>query len=175
MLEMLSWISDYVVNRTLEDLNRPGIYLQATNGSSPNLIGRPGRGPNAIFKLVPVYIAKENFNVDDDHESEHGVILLSSQNQPAKPNTYFFVTIERGDRDTAYRAKLKEDSTPQDYNTLSMWASGDAKTLALMVDSTAMLSITPTSRKRCECGCIMQDDVVEVVDLDATEFVIARV
>ncbi|KAH7112508.1 hypothetical protein B0J11DRAFT_597879 [Dendryphion nanum] len=175
MLEILSWIDDYGVMRTFEDANRPGVYFQSTTGTSPRLVGRPGPSPNAVFKLVPVYIAKESSGDEEDPESEHGFALLAAHNKPEKAGMHYFVSIEEGKREEGYRVCLREDNVPQRSTTLCMWDREPAKTLALMTDSTAMLSITPTDRMPCECGCITKDDMVEVVDLDETEFLISKV
>ncbi|KAM4068143.1 trypsin-like peptidase domain-containing protein [Hirsutella rhossiliensis] len=106
MLEMLSWISDYSIDRTFEDLDRRTVYLQSTGGLSPNIIARPGLGPNAFFKLVPVYIAKENFEAQDP-VSKHEFVLLS-QNTPVKADEYYFVTVVEGQGDRPYRDDLVE-------------------------------------------------------------------
>jgi hypothetical protein len=167
MLEMLSWIADYGIDRKFEDLSRRGIYLQATDGSSPNIVGRPGWGPNAMFKLVPVYIAKENFK-DKSTDHEHGFAIISSLNRASEPNRYFFVAVE--DYGNGLKARLKEDALPQPESTFSIWTNRKAKTLALMNNANARLWIKPSSRAFCGCGCITQDDTIIISDLNPTKF-----
>lgn len=106
MLEMLSWLEDYGVERALEEANRPDVYLQSTVGTSPHLVGCPGPGPNAIFKLVPVYIAKESSG-DEDPESGHSFALLAAHSRPEKAGVRYFVSIEEAKRNKGYQVCLR--------------------------------------------------------------------
>lgn len=184
MLEILGWISDYGLDRTFEDVTRRGVYLHGTSGFTPKLVARPGKdSPNAVFRLVPAYVAKENCK-----EHDHGFVILSSHSFPDEPDTFFFLTIERvvdgddgddgvGARHGAgagYRVSLREDVAPQRQSTLSLWAKKKFKMVALMSDSNALVSIKPRTRVSCQCGCITQDDTVEVAALKPTPFFIAR-
>ncbi|RSL74135.1 hypothetical protein CEP53_000457 [Fusarium sp. AF-6] len=173
MLEVLSWISDYGLDRTFEDLTRRGVYLHATSGSTPKLVGRPGKIiPNAVFRLVPAYVAKENCV-----EHDHGFVILSFHTVPQEPGTFFFLTFEKvddNDEHKGYRLSLREDVAPQRQSMISLWSRKKFKMVALMSDSNALISIRPRKRVRCECGCITQDDDVEVAALKPTPFFIAR-
>lgn len=177
MLEMLSWIEDYSVDRTFEDHHRKGIYLQTTSGPAPNLVGRPnflGQSSHAVFKFVPVFIPKEpsketpRSRKQKNTDHEHSFVILSSINQQGQSNTHLFVTVEEGG--SGRYVGLKKASAPQENNSFCLWGNSEAKRLALTADSRIMFSVKPTGRAHCECGCITKDDAVVITDSGATWF-----
>ncbi|KAH8726769.1 hypothetical protein GQ44DRAFT_725944 [Phaeosphaeriaceae sp. PMI808] len=177
MVEMLSWIEDYRVDRTFEDYNRKGIYLQTTSGPAPSLVGRPsflGQSPHAVFKFVPGFIAKESFkepskrSKQKNTDHEHSFVILSSRNQKSQSNTHLFVTIEGNDSDRY--VTLKKGSAPQENNSFSLWGNSEIKKLALTANSKILLWVKPTDRVHCECGCITKDDAVVPTESSPTWF-----
>jgi hypothetical protein len=101
MLEILSWIDDYPLNRTFRVDGRKGleIHLQATTGSRPNIIARPGQ---SFFKVV---IASAP-NAKSDQHCHY--LILPPQSSPQQVKPLLFLTL--GADETPPRLVFEEQS-----------------------------------------------------------------
>jgi len=173
MLDVLRWLGDYGLYRTFADSSRPTVYLQSTSGRAPNVVARPGRGPNALWMLVPTYIAKGTSNLVNSY------VMIG--NRPTGNNTSFFLlTIEADEADPGtskagrapaptYSVKLRDSSAPYKDNTIYVWSKNDLVKVGL--SSKVCLAMRhKKDRLSCPCGCITQHDDVGIESLRATRF-----
>ena len=156
VLEMVSWIKDYGLLRTLEIADREGVYLHATRGSRPNILARCSQDGFGTFNFVVVSAAK-----NDAQLAHHRFAIVPAQCKPSDEKSFYFLTIINKD-DNGLLAVLRADTDPGKESTFALNRKGKTESFRLTsgFDSSASLAVRPSSRHACECGCIAQDDVV---------------
>lgn len=161
ILEMLSWIKDYGLLRTIKVFGASEIYLRSTRGSNPNIIVRRGQDEYSNFNFVVVSAAKNEAAL-----SHHRFAITPAHCRPKTENTFYFLTINKdGDEGGEARAILREDTSPGKESILALHRRGKTEGFRLTSasKSAASLAVKPRESRRhsCECGCITQDDAVQ--------------
>ncbi|GAQ09198.1 2-5A-dependent ribonuclease [Aspergillus lentulus] len=156
MLEILSWIGDYPLHRTFRVDGRKGleIYLQATTGSRPNIIARPGL---SFFKVVLASAPKP----ESDQHCHY--LILPPQSSPQQLKPLLFLTL-RADQ-TPPRLVFQEqplDAPSQIRIDLLPNGPKSQWTAPSWPDASRLfLKVNPKRRKvYCKYGCITPDDEV---------------
>ena len=158
---MLSWINDYGLCRTFEISDKPGLYLQSTRGSRPNIVARPGRNSNASFNFVVVDAPKGG-------PTQHfRYAIIPTQNRPRGDDLYYFLTMIENEQEQVI--SLCEGTVPQKDNTVKLWKKPKGHKLT-MLGSTYYLEVRIRPRKLCDCGCITQDYPLGVKEVGGTFF-----
>ena len=155
LVEMLSWIKDYGLRRTLEIANRKGVYLHTTRGSRPNFLARRSQDDFSIFNFVVVSAAKNEAQL-----AHHRFAITPAQCKPNDEGSFYFLTISEDDSEPL--AVLRADTNPGKESTFALMRKGKTENFKLTsgFDSSMSLVVQQSSRHACECGCIVQDDVV---------------
>jgi hypothetical protein len=156
MLDILIWINDYPLNRTFRVDGRKGleIHPQATTGSRPNIIARPGQ---LFFKVV---IASAPNPKSDQHCH---YLILPPQISPQQVKPLLFLTLSVGetlprlvfeDQSLDAPSQIRIDLLPNGLK--SQWT-------ALSWPDASWLFLKVNSKRRkvcCKYGYITPDDEV---------------
>ncbi|KAI9777870.1 MAG: hypothetical protein M1839_008547 [Geoglossum umbratile] len=164
LLEMLGWISDYKLRRSLEvglpkkGTQSPGVFLQATKGSRPNVIARPIR---ASLNFILAAVSKKVPETPEGIAFERFVIMGArdppNQDLPAAPGRPFhLLNVDEGQKSVTLSAVT---AAPKKSNVFAVMFAGSV----VLSGTQLSLKVQPSNRvKRCDCGCITQDQTVGV-------------
>ncbi|KAL1961711.1 hypothetical protein VTN77DRAFT_1111 [Rasamsonia byssochlamydoides] len=159
LLEMLSWIGDYPLQRTVR-VPDSDIYLQATSGTRPNIVARPSR---ASLKFVMVD-APKGLGRGKPHYA-----ILPAGAQPCQKQELQLLALD----ETNQRVFFEECARPCRRHIIGILEKGKKFRALTLPDSKYSVKVLPSKRARCECGCITQDQKVGLEEGRGTLFLIS--
>jgi hypothetical protein len=163
---MLSWIVDYNLHRTFEVSNKPGVYLQATKGSRPSIVARPGQDSYTSFSLAVVEAPKHKPNVT----SHFCYVIIPTQSRPREEGSLFFLTVTGNEKEPMIT--FCDGIMPQKDSIFTMWNKKKGQ-LIMALESDKTLAIQSRPRQHCDCGCITQDSSLELKKVGGTLFTVS--
>lgn len=163
MLDMMGWIDDYKLKRTFESTDASGTYLQTTAGPQANILARPRHNPQAIFKAVLLSASSGA----DTKEIDGKYAIVSD-----RPGPIFFLTLDLAAQSVSlepeslmpqFRMGANSKLRPTEENYV-IFQRKSKKARAVSISSASntgvSLKIQDSNRRKCDCGCITQDEKV---------------
>lgn len=170
MFEILSWIDDYLLQQVLRVVPKkePGLYLQATHGTQPNITVRPGVAYlNCVLAFAP-----------QTGSGQHCLhLILPPSATPYQDAPLLFLTLDDGEEPARFtfrkarpgalgqiRIDILKESSKDKQEFISLCWPGRRE------EDRRFLKIKPSKRARhCDFGCITQDDEVLVTKRGAAK------
>lgn len=180
MFEILSWVGDYKLQRYVEFTHGVSkssagttVYLQATRGSRPNVIGRPNKTPlNFLLADAPTLRDDDGSSKSKPPPPPHYTILPVNAHH-SQENKLWMLSLAENEK----KVSFEDPVVPRRRHVIGVKSKNtkEGSTEYLGVpDSELSLKILPSTRKKgCECGCITQDQEVTLQRGRGTLFTIS--
>ncbi|KAL2815195.1 ankyrin repeat-containing domain protein [Aspergillus granulosus] len=169
LLEILSWIDDYDLQRTfaVDGRDKSAIYLQATSGTRPNVIARPALSPlTIVLASAPKSTSNEHCHYlilpgASSVRQEAPLLFLTLRTDQTSPSLVF----EECSPDSHSQIRIDlVKCGPKNQRTAISWPELDRR----------LLKVKSQRREaHCQHGCITPDDEV-TVDRRSTNLVMER-
>lgn len=160
MLEVLSWIDDYPLQRAI--LVKPKtypMYLQATKGTRPNIVARPSPA-----KLVFVVVDAPKSGLPTVGRPHYSILPASAMRYHLlREQSFFMLALD----ESRLLVSFEKAATPSQRHVISVLRK---KTLALPNSKFSLMVFPSTRGSSCGCGCITQDQVVGLKEGSGTAF-----
>lgn len=178
MFEILSWVHDYSLLRYMEfnsgvskNSARSTMYLQATSGSRPNAVARPLKAPlNFVLADVPTLPEGDQTSTGKPHYA-----IMPASAHPGQESKLWMLSFTESGKEVSF----EDPVAPRRKHVIGVKQKeigkikGKCMEYLGLPDSELSLKVLPSTRTKCECGCITQDHEVTLQRGKGTLFTIS--